>query len=221
MGDWREFEKLSTLELIELIKMRQEKPCVENAQSAFQAFMFRFEADITKKCEIICKNWGFNSDFALEVSEQTFKRFWKYPRFDPQKANTTNVNKAVLLYLFRITQNVVSDLWNEKNGKKNPYDGTEEIVWDFPSNKKDCGDLEDVTSHFNLVKNALSSLSTKHKVIFLTYAKYEVDGNKLPRQLLVDLRNELKISQQTVRSYKNEASNKVKEYIKIYEISKK
>lgn len=221
MTDWKEFEKLSTLELIELIKMRKEPDFFERSQGAFHAFTFRFSEEVSKKCEIICTNWNLDLEFAAEVASQTFERFWKYPKFDPQKIGVQNIDKAVLLYLFRISKNVLIDLWHKRLGtERNPYDGSEEIVWDYPSHEHDCGEIKDSLSHQAIVKKAVDSLSQKHKIVFLTYAKYHTDGYKLPRHLLSQLRKELNISQQTIRSYKHEAVKKVEEYLKIYEIKK-
>ena len=199
--------------------MRKEEGFIERAQAAFYAFSFRFAVEVSKKCEIICKNWGLDSDFAAEVSDETFKRFWKYPKYEIKRTKTTDIDKAVLLYLFKIAKNVLIDIWNKKNcTNKNPYEGNEEIVWDFPPDDNDCGEIENIHSHHAIVKKVISCLSPKHKVIFLTYAKYQQTGFKLPRKLLSDLRKELNISQQTIRSYKNEVFNKINEYLKIYEI---
>jgi DNA-directed RNA polymerase specialized sigma24 family protein len=219
MVSWKECENKATLELIELIKMRKEQGSTEVAEAAFIAFTFRFRSEISKKCEIICKSWGQDADFASEVSIQTFERFWKYPNFDPSKCKTKSIDQGVLVYLFRIAQHVLADLWNEKhNTKINPYDGSEEIVWDFPiSEENDCGEIDSSLSQFSIIKKALEQLSEKHKIVFLTYTKYSKDGFKLPRKLLAQMRGKLNISQQTIRSYKNEADNKIKEYLKLYE----
>lgn len=198
--------------------MRKQEDNKERAEAAFWAFTFRYTVEVTKKCEIISKNWGEGLEFATDVANNTFKRFWKYPKFDHSKAKIKDVDKAVLVYLFRISKNVLTDLWNNKYGTKhNPYDGNEEIVWDIPKKEDDCGEINDMTSHQAIVMKALSTLSDKHKVIFLTYAKYQENGFKLPRKLLSELRENLGISQQTIRSYHNEVKNKIKEYLEIYD----
>ena len=218
MVKWQYYEESSTIELIELIKMKSNKMQIEVSKAAFNTFVFRFTEELTKKTEIICSHWGYNSEIALEVSKKTFQRFWKYPNFCKEKCKTNDIDKGVLLYLFQIARNVLADLVNELNGIVSPYDGNEEIIWDFP-NRTDVifTDYQDAQSHFAIVKEALSTLSIKHKIIYLTYSANEYSGYKLPRKLLQELREKLKISQQTVRSYKNEAYNKVKEYLSIYE----
>jgi hypothetical protein len=218
MADWRELNNLSTLELICLMKIKENKSDLEMAKSAFHVFTFRFMLELTKKCEIICKNWGKDAEFASEVSNETFQRFWKYPNFDPIKSSTKNIDKGVLFYLFRIASNILIDKWHKKFGIKiTPYDGSEEIVMDFPKNSiQELGDNEDLSSHQAIVKNILSGYSEKHKIIFLTYSKYEEKGFKLPRGLLLSLRERLNLSQQTIRSYKNEVNNKIAEHLRIY-----
>lgn len=67
------------------------------------------------------------------------------------------------------------------------------------------------------IKSALETLSEKHKIIYLTYSSYEYPDKKLPRPLLNKMREELGINQATIRSYKKDVFDKVKEYINIYE----
>lgn len=223
MPEWRKYEHTPTLELISIIRKRKETSNEIKAQAAFEAFVFRYSQELSRKTEIICKNWGYSLDVAIEVSQRTFKRIWKYPKFDLAKATTKNVDNAVILYLFRIARNVLTDYVNELSGiNVSPYDGSESIVWDFPGDEKsiDGDDIINPKTHSEVVKKAISTLSEKHKVVFLTYKKYEAVNKKLPRKLLEEIRLKLDISQTTVRSYKFEAYNKVDEYLELYGLKK-
>jgi hypothetical protein len=223
MVDWKIYEYEPTLQLINLIQRRKEPSFENNAQAAFQVFTFRYSQQLTQKNEIICKNWGYSDVDAIEVTQRTFKQFWKYPNFNVTKTNTANVDNAVIIYLFGISRNVLSDYINELNGiKVSPYNGNEKIIWDFPVNQSTDGleMIDGQMTHFGVIKKAIGTLSEKHKVIFLTYKAYEHDGNKLPRELLAKIRKELDISQTTVRTYKFETYKKVNEYLEIYGLKK-
>lgn len=74
-------------------------------------------------------------------------------------------------------------------------------------------------ARYDLLDAALSRLSPKHKIIYLTYKQYEAmteEGYKLPRQLLKALRDELELTQSTIRVYKNEVFEEVEAYLRIY-----
>lgn len=214
MIDWRIYEKTSTIELIEHIKMKDKPGHLENANAAYYAFCFRFEEEIKKKAEIICKNNGFEKEFAIEVIQRTFKRFWKYPKFDPEKCKTSTIEKGVVLYLNRIAQNSFTDLVLEHKGINiSPYDGSEDIVTEIPI----PSNIAIVNNeNYQIIKAVLDTFSEKHKIVYLTYLKHEINGHKLPRKLLTELREKLGISQETIRSYKNEVVNKLNEYKKIW-----
>jgi DNA-directed RNA polymerase specialized sigma24 family protein len=223
MPDWKIYEDKSTLELIKLIQKREIPSFEETAQAAFRTFVFRFTQQLSQKNEIICKNWGYSVNVAIEVTHRTFKKFWKYPKFNVAKTNTADVDIAVILYLLGIARNVLSDYVNQLNGiDSSPYNGRETIVWDFPVDQSfdDPLELNDRKTHAKVVREALATLSEKHKVIFLTYKKYENGTNKLPRKLLAEIRKQLGISQPTVRVYKFEAYNKVNQHLEFYGLKK-
>lgn len=224
MQNWRKFEIHTTIELITQIQKRND-PCETSlSESAFYAFVFRFEKELTKKVEVVCANWGFNIEETVEVVQATFKKFWIYPRFNQEKKKERNIDKAVLMYLYGIARNELSNYYNKKNGiMRSFYDGSEQIVYDLPSIDEDdyCDNEYKLLSvRFEAIKSALETLSVKHKIIYLTYSSHEHSGKKLPRLLLNRMRDELGINQATIRSYKKVVFDKVEEYINIYENNK-
>lgn len=66
------------------------------------------------------------------------------------------------------------------------------------------------------IRQSQARLSPKHKIVYLTYKTHEKDGYKLPRELLKSLRDDLDLTQNSIRIYKNEAFNTVKTYLDIY-----
>ena len=221
MQDWHNFEDKPTIELIKQIQKRKDPRETSFSESAFHAFVFRFEPELIKKTEIICTNWGFNTEETIEIVQNVFVKFWKYPNFNLERKKEQNIDKAVLFYLYGIARNELTDYYNKKNGLKlSPYDGSEQIVYDLPLfENQENYNIDNQSSNIRLraIKAALETLSVKHKVIYLTYSSHECSGKKLPRVLLNKMREELGISQATIRSYKKDVFDKVEEYINIYE----
>lgn len=215
MTDWRDYEHTPSIELIDIIKMKDNPDHTEKAKAAFAVLCFRFEQSITKKAEVICSNSGNDKGMVIEIIERTFKKFWKYPKFTLEKMNTSTPEKGIELYLLRIAQNCFYDIINERNGINiSPYDGNEEIIYEIPN--------FDETMFVNkerviIIKSVLDSFSWKHKVIYLTYLKYNMRGHKLPRKLLIELRNKLELKQDTIRNYRFEVINKIIEYTNLWE----
>jgi len=214
MTDWRIYEHTHTIELIQLIKMKSQLNHLDEATAAFHAFCFRFQQSITKKAEYVSKNNGYDKEFAIEIIEMTFQRFWKYPQFNIEKINASSLDKGVEIYLSKIAQNSFYDLVKEKLGINiSPYNGMEEIIYDIPIPENR---LIVNNENYIIVKKVLDTFSLKHRVIYLTYAQYEINGCKLPRKLLTELREKLDITQNTIRSYRFEVINKINEYKELW-----
>lgn len=223
MQDWHNFEKCPTIELIKQIQKRKDPNETCSSESAFHAFVFRFEPEFTKKAEVICASWGFNTEETIEIVQNVFAKFWKYPKFDFEKKKEQNIDQAVIFYLYGIARNELTNYFNRKNGLMlSSYDGSEHLVYDFPempeSEYQDYTDnIQSSNIRLKAIRAALETFSTKHKIIYLTYSSYEYSGKKLPRELLTKMRDELGINQATIRSYKKDVLDKIKEYIAIYE----
>lgn len=215
MVNWRIFEHTPTIELIKLIQMKVNPEHLDAAEAAFDAFCFRFQQQLLKKAEYISKNNGFEKEFAIEIVDRTFRKFWKYPKFNLERMKASTPEKGVELYLSRIAQNCFYDLFKERKGiNTSPYDGHEEIIYEIPipeDNFPICNE------QFMLIKNVLETFSWKHKAIYLTYLQYGIEGNKLPRKLLSELREKLGLSQVTIRFYRFEVISKICEHKKIWQ----
>lgn len=219
---WQELEKESTEDLIEYIKWRNQPEYKETAEYAFIAFCFRFRDDVQVKCRIIARNRGYDNTVGDEIAEKTFARFLKYPKYDGAKCKSGNTDTCVRLYLYKFAGRILSDYIKAEKEGPNPFTGEEELVTDLPD--VDAMDVPVerkaiLKQKFEIVKNALDRLSDKHKTIYFTYKQYESilnDGYYLPRSLSKRLQDELDLTQATIRKYKNEAFEKVDEYLKIY-----
>jgi hypothetical protein len=222
MNNWQRLENEPTISLINYLKGKSE---IDDKlhQNAFIAFYFRFQGQVLKKCEIICKIYGYGKETAVLIAQETFERFLKYPNYNHEKSKCSDIDKGVILYLFRISEHCLFNYYYKRNGiNVSPYNGTEAIIYEYPNiGKRSSYNTIEAVKYFQIIKEALDSLSPKHKIIYLTYKQFETSGHTLPRELLSRLREKLELKQATVRSYKNEAYNKVTEYLKIHGIKER
>jgi len=213
--NWKEYEHTPTVELIELIKMKDKPLHLETAKAAYRSLYFRFFEIVAKKADIISKRNGYDKEFAIEVTEKAFERFWKYPSFNLQKMKVSSPDIGVELYLSRIAQNCFYDLMNERNGINiSPYDGSEEIICEMPIIDEY---FELNNKRLQIMNKVLSTFSIKHRIVYLTYLQHEQKGYKLPRKLLNELREKLNVTQDTIRFYRHEVISKINEYTEIWQ----
>lgn len=223
MNSCQDLNKETTESLLEYIQWKEESDYSEIAKEAFRVFTFRFQIALSKKLIPICKNWGYDEQVATEIAYGTFERIWKYPKFDIAKAREKDYDKAIIFYLYKIAGRLLADYKKSQEEDPNPFSGDEEIVRDFP----DIDNLEMgkerkaiLKERFEHIQKALNRLTPKHKIIYLTYKQYEQDTKggeyKLPRKLLKNLREELDLTQNSIRVYKKEAFDEVDNYLKIY-----
>jgi DNA-directed RNA polymerase specialized sigma24 family protein len=218
---WEEIRDEKTLDLIEFMKYKDQPEYRELAESAFVALTFRFRAEVIDKCRKIGVHWGFDAETADSLAEKTFERFWKYPySFEAARCGQLDINICLRLYLFRIARNCFADYNREQSGEgMSPYDGKETVIVDFPAidglNLPE-DKIEGLRRGYELIERALATLSPKHKIIYLTYKAYEKEGYKLPRTLLKKLREELELTQNSIRVYKNEAFQTIDNYLTEY-----
>lgn len=216
---WEDVKHESTIDLIDYIKYKGQPDYQQLAEASFIAFTFRFRKEVIDKCRKISSKWGYDQDVADLIAERTFERYWLYPyNFNKNNCGELGIDTCVKLYLFRIAQNCFFDYHKEASGEnQSPYDGSESVIVEFPAienleiTEEKAKQLQAI---HNILNNALSQLSPKHKTIYLTYKAYEKEGYKLPRHLLEQLRQELQLSQNSIRVYKKEAFQAVDQHLK-------
>jgi hypothetical protein len=116
----------------------------------------------------------------------------------------------------------LADYKKNETEEPNPFSGEEDLIRDFPDieileiGKERKAQLQKL---YELLNEALSKLSPKHKIIYLTYKQYESitsDGYNLPRHLTKKLQDELDLTQNSIRVYKKQAIEAINTHIKIY-----
>lgn len=212
----------STESLLEYIQWKGEPDYSEIAKEAFRVFTFRYQLELLKKLIPICSKWGYDKQVATELAYGVFDRIWKYPKFDLSKSKQKDYDKAITFYLYGIAKRLLADYKKNTQDKPNPFTGEEDIIRDFPDiemlevGKERKAQLQKL---YEILNEALSKLSPKHKTIYLTYKQYESitnDGYNLPRHLTKKLQDELDITQTSIRVYKKEAIDAVNTHVKIY-----
>lgn len=184
---------------------------------AFFALVYRFRQDLVRKCEIRCKKFGHGPNVAETITENTFKAYAKKGSFDVSEGKGKTVDDSFKIYLYGIARNELTNFFRieEKKAKGLHYDGSESIVTDMPS-----VDVVELSREDRLRYEIIQSLAKSHKAIYLTYKLYERAGCNLPKKLMMELREYCGgISQNTVRTYKKEAADKIEEGIKIMKMT--
>jgi DNA-directed RNA polymerase specialized sigma24 family protein len=204
--NWEKLKNEPTEDLTEIVKFKEDPDYLADAKDAFTVLTFRFRKDLIDKCTMICRKWGYKDDeVAVELAYLTFERYWKYPfSFEKKKCNVSDTDQCFKFYLYSIAQNELKRLNSEK---LSPYDGSERLITSLIDNEKEYEPekLRELKKAEEKLDKALSKLTPKHKIIFLTYKAYEEDGHKLPRELLKELRESLNLTQNSIRVYKKQA----------------
>ena len=223
MNNSQNLNNETTENLLEYIQWKDESDYAEISKEAFKVFTFRFQIDLSKKLIPICRNWGYDKQIANDIAHETFGRIWKYPKFDLSKSKQKDYDTAVKFYLYAIAKRLLADYKRNETEVPNPFTGNEDIIYELP-------DIEiiidnnrfrkaELTKMYELLNNALSRLTPKHKIIYLTYKHYESltnEGYNLPRHLTKKLQDELDLTQSSIRVYKKEAIEAVNTHLKIY-----
>lgn len=211
-----EIKNSTSIELIEYIALKDDFP--KEAKEAFEVFCYRFGQELKQKAEIICANWNYNEVVALDIINCTFNKVWKYASFDTTKARVSDVESAILRWLFSIAQSQLVVYHNTRKCFELPSEeelniviSVDELADRFGTSTEKKKELRKVLEFIN---SALSTLSEKHKIIFLTYKAYEKDGKRtVPHAVAAKLRENLGLVQSTVKVYKNQAYELVENYI--------
>lgn len=191
----------------------------EEAKQAFREFCYRFEGEILRRAEIACDKWKYNEVVALEIAKCTLSRVWRYPTYDHLKSKAKSVDAGIKLWLGKIIFTQLANYHNSGSCFK-PDEATdltliysvEELVDGMAEGEA----AEILLDQISFLDEALSSLSRKHKIIYLTYQLYEntQNGKNIPRSVTEKLREELELTQASIRKYKEDAKKEVVNYLK-------
>lgn len=211
-----EIKTACSLDLFEYISWKADYP--NEAAIAFKEFSFRFERDVIRMSEVACSKWGYDETVALDISNCVFQRVWKYPRYNQAKSKSKDINKGIKLWLHRIIYTQLANYKSkgfcyeaDKDTDLSLIETIEDLVegYGVPDEKKRI-----ILKKMNVVDEALSHLTQKHKIIYLTYKLYCPDDKTyIPRVVSKKLQEELGLAQGSIRKYKEEANKIVESYL--------
>lgn len=188
---------------------------IKAAQDALAIFAGYFETKIMLHVEVIAKKYGFGENVAFEAIQCAFAKVWYYPSFDMKKSHYDDPEKAIVMWLIKIA---VSQMFQfTKKGECKQITDEEDLSViesseEFVSLKLPNRSPEEKIELVRALNKKLSALDEKHRIIYLTYKAYQIQGKKLPRSVLDKLRKRLCITQATVRVYKREACEALNDY---------
>lgn len=194
-----------TADLLDFISSGNADPGYrELGDLAFTVFVERFRVDLVDKCVILCRKWKKPDDFAVDLATLVFDRYYKYPRYKKEQCRSGITDVCIRRYLYGIANHEIFRLFFPAYS---PYDGTEEVIISLIDPEKDyppetLKQLEEAEERLDRI---FEKLTPKHKIVYLTYKKYEEPGHKIPRKLADELRTALDLTQSTIRVYKKEA----------------
>lgn len=195
----------------ELIEIMADKSRSEmEIEAAFQTFCAKYELRLNRLVEVQCVKLGYSAEIAFKAVECAFARVRRYPTFNKLKTKIKNIDNAIIIWLNKIAYTQVLKF---KNGKECAEVNAEE----------DLSVINDATGFYEVVSQRqymseeekdrkiqslnlmLAGMEEKHRIVLLTYLAYESNGKNLPRTLTLKLRTQLNLEQSTIRVYKKEA----------------
>lgn len=213
-----DFENMVGSELLEYISFKDEFP--NEAELAFYVFCDRYQRDILQKSEIKCSKFEYNEAIAFLAAKCTFDKVWKNAHtFDIKKANTKNVDKAILLWMYKILYTQIL-LFRDRDTCAQPtkeedlslIGNLDELVNVYAP--EDLEKQKELKENYRFLEKVLHGLSAKHRIIYFTYLAYKPEKDKnIPRSVSNKLQEQLDLTQASIRVYRKDATDLVNNYI--------
>jgi hypothetical protein len=213
-----DFENMVGSELLEYISFKDEFP--NEAELAFYVFCDKYQRDILQKSEIQCSKFEYNEAIAFLAAKCTFDKVWnKAHTFSMEKANTKNIDKAILLWMYKILYTQIL-LFKDRDTCAQP---TEEEDLSLIENldalvnvyaPENLEKQKELKENLSFLERVLQGLSQKHRIIYFTYLAYKPEKDKnIPRSVSNKLKEQLDLTQASIRVYRKDATDLVNNYI--------
>ncbi|MCS2713646.1 RNA polymerase subunit sigma [Bacteroides thetaiotaomicron] len=177
-----DFENMVGSELLEYISFKDEFP--NEAELAFYVFCDRYQRDILQKSEIQCSKFEYNEAIAFLAAKCTFDKVWnKAHTFSMEKANTKNIDKAILLWMYKILYTQIL-LFKDRDTCAQP---TEEEDLSLIENldalvnvyaPENIEKQKELKENLSFLERVLQGLSQKHRIIYFTYLAYKPEKTR-------------------------------------------
>lgn len=211
------YEEYNGEDLLVIISMAEYDP--KEAEQAFEELVVRYRAELLRYCITMCNTEAnpnrfqvvFDPDDAIDIVWNAFHQIKKNAdKFDRNRANTSDINKAVEAYLkgYVRTEFKKKYFWTPRI--KVEYNYEVDMSPDgllMPTRKV----LSEMTEEIEL---AFSVLSWKEREVFLAYAEFCPNGEYLPREISTLLQEKLNLAPSTLRVYRDRAQKKMQNYFR-------
>lgn len=218
MAEKIDFENMVGSELLEYISFKNDFP--NEAELAFCVFCDRYQRDILRKSEIQCSKFEYNEVIALLAAKCTFDKVWqKAHTFNMKKANTKSIDKAILLWMYKILYTQILLFKNRDTCAQPTKEEDLSLIEDLdglvnvfvPENLEKQKELKE---NYSFLEKVLQGLSPKHRIIYFTYLAYKPGkGKNIPRSVSNKLQEQLDLTHASIRVYRKEATDLVNNYI--------
>lgn len=212
-----DFENMAGSELLEYISFKDEFP--NEAEMAFYVFQARYQRDILQKSEVLCSKFEYNEVIAFLAATCTFDKVWKNAHtFSMEKANTKNVDKAILLWMYKILFTQILLFKNRdtcaqptKEEDLSLIDNVDGLIKVYAP--EELEKQKELKENLSFLERVQQGLSLKHRIIYFTYLAYKPDKDKnIPRSVSNKLQEQLELTQASIRVYRKEATDLVNNY---------
>jgi RNA polymerase sigma factor (sigma-70 family) len=198
----------SAEDLLVVISMADDDP--QEAEDAFHELVNRFRLALVKYCSIKCKSYNKEIEDAIDIVWNAFYKIKNNPTvFDLKKANTDDVESAVLAYLKGIVKKEFYNFYspNKKIPIEIEYEVDTTLSGDLLPDRKILKEVN------NEIINALKKLNWKQREVFLAYREFSPLGEYLPREVGKLLCETLNLTNSTLRVYNKRAKETLQQLL--------
>jgi DNA-directed RNA polymerase specialized sigma24 family protein len=174
-------------------------------------FVKRFNSDLQKECERICKNRKLDLHIGRQIAHDTFARLRKYKSFKTDEIKLVDRHRAILVYLTRISTRLFSD--HHRNQKVETVIHKtyfEDILDSIEMPEEDVSRLKQIKE---ITVQIFRKLNAKEQKIILTDIDYKRHHKYLPDDIIESLAEEFGVKSDSIRKIRERAISKIKNAI--------
>lgn len=210
-----EIKSACSLDLLTYIGWKKEYP--EEAKLAFSVLCLRYDQAVLKAAEIYCKKWNLSLTVALDIVDCTFARVWKYPSYQHKKSKTDNIDNGIKRWLSKISFTQLVNYTNKGTCYEPEKETDLSLIYSLDDyverSTVDTLNKKELKEHLRVLEGVINGLGEKHRIIYLTYKLYTLEGNNIPRQVSKKLQEELDLVPGSIRKYKEQANKQIENFL--------
>ena len=184
---------------------------------AFSVLCLRYDQAVLKAAEIYCKKWNLSLTVALDIVDCTFARVWKYPSYQHKKSKTDNIDNGIKRWLSKISFTQLVNYTNKGTCYEPEKETDLSLIYSLDDyverSTVDTLNKKELKEHLRVLEGVINGLGEKHRIIYLTYKLYTLEGNNIPRQVSKKLQEELDLVPGSIRKYKEQANKQIENFL--------